>query len=112
MHRFAILAALVAVLSHGAAKAQDPGDPARGLAYAKRVCAECHGVGANDKESPNAAAPTFGAVANTSGMTGRALVVWMESPHPSMPQLIVPVDDRNDLIAYILGLKDNGKVSQ
>jgi mono/diheme cytochrome c family protein len=106
VHRNAILAGLVAVLGCAPALAQEPGNVGKGLSYARAVCAECHGVEAKDEVSPNPEAPPFKAVAGTSGMTGTALVVWLESPHPSMPQLIVPSDDRNDLIAYILSLKD------
>lgn len=97
--------ALLTMCSSGVA-AQDRGDASAGLEYAKSVCAECHGVEAGDKDSPDGKAPTFEAIANTSAMTGRALAVWLESPHPSMPQIIVPPEERDDLIAYILSLHD------
>jgi mono/diheme cytochrome c family protein len=105
MNQSATLAALAVVLGYGAALAAEPGDAARGLSYSKKFCAECHGVEAN-LGSPNPEAPTFKGVANSPGMTGTALAVWLQSPHPSMPQLIVPFDDRDDVIAYILSLKD------
>lgn len=104
MKRLAILVMLVSSANCGAALSQTAGDPARGLTYAKKVCAECHGVEAVDDQSPNTAAPTFKAVVNTRGMTGTALAVWLQSPHPSMPELILPEADRNDVIAYILSL--------
>ena len=107
MNRVAILVALAAMLGHGAAQAQDgPGDPARGLVFAKQACAECHGVEANSSRSPNSAAPTFKTIANLPGMTGTALTVWMQSPHPSMPMLMVPTEDRQNVISYILTLKE------
>ena len=45
-------------------------------------------------------------IANTKGMTGRALTVWLQTSHPNMPNLIVAAEDRDDLIAYILSLRD------
>lgn len=88
------------------ASAEDTGDLNLGLKYARSVCAECHAVEADDEASAHVAAPTFAAIANTRGMTRTALVVWMQSPHPSMPQLIVPIEDRDNVIAYILSLKE------
>jgi len=101
-----LIVALVALASIACseAHAQDTGDPSRGLSYSKKVCAECHGVEAIDDQSPHAAAPTFKAIVNTRGMTGTALAVWLQSPHPTMPEIIVPKADRNDVIAYILSL--------
>lgn len=108
MHRVsATIAFLMTVALAAAARAgaADTGDAARGHAVAVKSCAECHGIEASDKSSPNYSAPTFVAVAGTPGMTGTALVVWMQSPHPSMPNLILPLQERNDVIAYILSLK-------
>ncbi|MGE0056325.1 MAG: c-type cytochrome [Hyphomicrobium sp.] len=100
-----ISATLLTLCSSGVA-AQEQGDVSAGLKYAKSVCAECHGVEARDKASPDDKAPTFKAISNTSAMTGRALAVWLQSPHPSMPQIIVPPEKRDDVIAYILSLND------
>ena len=44
-------------------------------------------------------------MATTPGMTHRALAVWLQSSHENMPNLMVPQDDRDDVIAYILSLK-------
>jgi mono/diheme cytochrome c family protein len=111
MHRQSgvlVLAGLSALSAFVAAPAaaQEMGDPVKGLAYAKKVCAECHAVGRDEEVSPDPYAPTFRVAANTPGMTGTALVVWLQSPHPSMPQIMVPDEVRNDLIEYILSLKD------
>ena len=86
MHRSAILAALAVALSSGPALAAEPGDPARGLSYAEKFCAGCHGVEAKDQSSPNSEAPTFKAVANSTGMSSTALTLWMQKPnlHHSM----------------------------
>jgi mono/diheme cytochrome c family protein len=89
----------------GGAAAQEQGDPQRGQSYAERVCSECHGVTVEDEFSPLLDAPTFKAVANTPGMTQTALSVWFQSPHPSMPNLVIPPEDLANVIAYILSLK-------
>ncbi len=86
--------------------AQEQGDPKRGLSYAEKACTECHGVMPADDLSPLLDAPTFQSVANTPGMTYTALSVWFQSPHPSMPNLIIPPEDLANVIAYIMSLKD------
>jgi mono/diheme cytochrome c family protein len=81
------------------------GDPQAGAAYAKKVCAQCH---ATDRSaaSPEPTAPPFQDVANTPGMTGTALRVWLSTSHPTMPNIIVEPQDMGNVIAYILSLKD------
>ena len=83
------------------------GNAADGLAYARAHCAECHGVETSrDDFSPNVDAPDFSVVANTPGMTAAALRVALNSSHRTMPNIILdPVQQRN-IIAYILTLKD------
>ncbi len=101
------LPALVPVLFHGGlAWAQEAGDRDRGLAYAQKACAQCHAVRGDQKLSPNLGTATFKSIASTPGMTGTALAVWLRSTHKSMPDLIIEAQDRADVIAYILSLKD------
>jgi len=102
------LCVMTAALSIGcsAVQAQEAGDTARGLEYAQRHCAECHGVLPGDRESPRPLIATFRTIANTPGMTGTALAVWLRTPHKNMPNLIVAAEDRADLIAYILSLRE------
>jgi mono/diheme cytochrome c family protein len=87
------------------AQAQEPGDPRAGLVYARTNCAECHAVTENDEKSPDASAPTFSNIAKMPGMTGRALAVWLQSSHPTMPDFLVAREDRDNAIAYIMGLQ-------
>jgi len=81
------------------------GNPARGLEYAQANCAGCHAVLKDETESPNPDSPAFAAVAATPGITRTALSVFLQSPHPTMPNLIVGGEDADNLIAYILSLK-------
>lgn len=77
----------------------------RGLAYAQQACASCHAVARGQALSPVAQAPAFETVANTPGMTGLALNVWLHSPHENMPHLIVEPDHIDDLWAHISSLR-------
>jgi tetratricopeptide (TPR) repeat protein len=88
------------------ADAVDTGDARKGLIYAQRICSRCHNVLRSDAASPNSRAPTFKEVANTPGMSVTALTVWSRTTHPTMPNLIIDPKDMDDLIAYILGLRD------
>lgn len=101
-----VYAAVSIMMTTAAAVAQDPGDPVKGLAYAQRICAECHAVVPTQKQSPRPGIATFKVIANTPGMTGIALAVWLQTPHASMPNLVIPAEDRNNLIAYIVSLRD------
>jgi mono/diheme cytochrome c family protein len=96
-----VLAALLATPC--VAHAQESGNIEAGHAYAKQVCAECHAVerGEVDILSP----PSFQNVADSAGMTERALAVWLQNPHPNMPNFVLPQDDMKNVIAYIMSLK-------
>ena len=86
-----------------AAEAQEAGNAEAGHAYAKKVCAECHAVERGETEILNP--PSFQIVANSPGITERALAVWLQNPHPNMPDFILPQADMENVIAYIMSLK-------
>jgi mono/diheme cytochrome c family protein len=86
-----------------AALAQDPGDPQAGFELAQSVCSKCHGISA--EPSPLPQAPRFREVADQKGMTGTALVVWMQTSHPTMPNIILSKAETENVVAYILSLK-------
>jgi mono/diheme cytochrome c family protein len=100
--------ALVASLAVPATvEAQELGDPGRGQLFAARICAECHAVLPADTLSPRDKALPFTAIADTPGMTAMALHVWFRTPHPNMPNLILKPDDADDVVAYILSLRQS-----
>ncbi len=99
------IATLALMLAPRIAGAVELGDPQQGLAYARQNCAECHAVDAGDQLSPNPDAPSFEDVANTPGMNARALVVWFQSPHPTMPNFIIPAQDTDNIVSYITSLR-------
>ena len=103
MRPFLIGAMVTVFCLPGVAAAEHPGDPQAGFEYAKQVCSSCHGISA--EPSPLPEATRFREVADRPGMTGTALRVWMETTHPTMPNIIVSKQDMLNVIAYILDLK-------
>ena len=97
-----VIAAIVAISSQSAAQR---GNPGRGAKLAASVCAQCHAVRADQSRSPNPMAPSFANVAGWPGMTDRALRVWLQSSHPTMPNFILKRDDRDDVVAYVISLR-------
>ncbi|MBS0250734.1 MAG: c-type cytochrome [Proteobacteria bacterium] len=105
--RSLVTAAILATASMpSAADSQEIGDAKRGYDFAAQHCAECHAIDFGNPKSPNADAPSFTSVAQTSGMSGRALAVWLDTTHPTMPNFVLHADDRDDVIAYIMSLKN------
>ena len=94
----------VALLAPAGAAAQDA-DVGAGAAYAEQVCAACHAVLPHENLSPLPQAPTFQSVADTPGMTELALTVWLQSSHPTMPNIILTPDELRNVVAYIRSLK-------
>jgi len=88
------------------ADGQDVGDARKGLVYAERVCAACHNVSRSEATSPNRQAPPFKQIADTPGMSVTALTVWSRTSHPTMPNFVIDPADMDDLIAYIVSLRE------
>lgn len=102
-------AALAALAVPTALSAQDLGDARQGLAFAKSTCAGCHAILFDDIASPNPDSPPFKAVADTPGITATALAVFLQTPHKTMPNLVIEGEDKDNVIAYILSLKGDGE---
>ena len=94
-------------LMSSTATAQEIGDAVAGRAFARETCASCHATEPQSTASPNRSAPPFQDVASMSSMTGTALAVWLETSHPTMPNLILTPTERGNVIAYILSLRTN-----
>ena len=101
-----LLAACLSSPFSTSVRAQTAGDPGRGMEFALTTCASCHGVRSTDRSSPRPNTVTFKQVANAPGMTGIAINVFLQTPHQSMPNLIIEERDRADVITYIVSLKD------
>jgi mono/diheme cytochrome c family protein len=80
--------------------AQQFGDPAAGKRLAAANCAQCHGA-----VEAHGRAPAFASIAAMPSTTQTSLSVFLQTSHASMPNLILSVADRDNLIAYILSLR-------
>jgi cytochrome c len=79
------------------------GDPASGRKTATALCGTCHQVvGGKGRDSP----ASFVDIANVTSTTALSLKVFLRSSHKEMPNLIIDSSDTDDLIAYILSLKE------
>jgi len=102
----------IGALMHGllsavpTAEAAGLGDIDAGLKFAMESCAECHNITSRNPMSTASGAPTFYDIANTSGISRTTLSFWMLSSHPKMPGLMIEQQDLDNVIMYILSLKD------
>lgn len=99
--RLTVLLACVAALSGSPALAADPD---HGADLAKRWCASCHLVSA-DQPQASADVPSFAAVARKPGFTPEKLAFFLLDPHPKMPSFPLSRVEATDLAAYIASLK-------
>jgi mono/diheme cytochrome c family protein len=98
-----LTAALLAGIATAPAVAQS-GDPQKGHALARDICASCHAVDAGAADSPVPDAASFQAIARTPGMNEMALNAALHTSHKEMPNLILTTPEVRNVIAYILSL--------
>jgi mono/diheme cytochrome c family protein len=91
---------LLALLSSLPAAAAPP-DPAQGETIAKRWCAACHVVAADQKQA-SADVPSFFDIAKRK--TSADLTSFLTDPHPKMPDMSLTREEIADLTAYIRSL--------
>ena len=103
--QFFLATAFACALPIAQGKAQEIGQAGRGLESARHLCAECHAVQREAARSPNDNAPPFATIASVPGMTATALSAALNTPHRTMPNIMLAADERADIIAYILSLK-------
>jgi len=101
------IAGLLLLAAPGPAYSQEIGDTEVGSQYAEEVCSACHAVHAHEIDSPVEQATPFQTVADASGMTANALTAWLQTSHPTMPNIILTDEEMHNVIAYILSLKGN-----
>lgn len=83
-----------------------PGDPDAGLQLAREQCVECHYVEKEWADLSLKLAPDFVEVASAKGINERALRVFFQTPHQNMPNIILTPKQTDDIISYILSLKN------
>jgi mono/diheme cytochrome c family protein len=93
----ALAACLVAVTIVSAASAADA---ANGERLAKRWCAACHVVAA-DQTRGSAQVPPFSAIAKRPGFDSAAVALFLLAPHPMMPNMSLSRTEAADLAVYI-----------
>ena len=96
------LAGLAVAMSHPVDAA---GDAKRGKQIAEKWCAKCHKIAPGALRFDNTRPASFQEIADTPGMGELALKVFFQTPHRQMPNFSITGDVRDDLIAYITGLK-------
>ncbi len=75
-------------------------DPQHGFVLAKRWCATCHVVSANQQRS-SADVPPFATIAKSPNFNPRDLAYFLLNPHPKMPDLPLSRAAADDIAAYI-----------
>lgn len=100
-----LIACSLLILPIGAAAAADlPGDPAAGGTLAHDVCAVCHVVAPDQMVDPGVG-PSFLEIAAHPATTTLSLRAFLQTPHATMPNLILTPEETDDIISYILTLK-------
>lgn len=86
----------------------------RGRYVAVKWCAECHRVGPDEPSGmrpghvlpPPAGVPSFMAIVARPRVTAGWLYRFFDEPHLPMPGYRLSEDERRDLIAYMLSLRE------
>ena len=81
------------------------GDPVAGRALAVKVCGKCHSVSAEQRTTRFDEAPGFDEIADKPQTTEISLRAFLQSSHPTMPNILLAEQERDDVIAYILSLR-------
>jgi len=92
-----------ALLLAGTAEAQPVALEGRRLA--EQWCANCHAIAPGARPPTGDAAPSFPAIARMTSTTEMGLRVFLQTPHPTMPNYQFSRAELDALVAYILTLK-------
>ncbi len=82
-------------------------DTSAGKAVAQKLCINCHIVepgGAVQNAAPDV--PSFAAISDKAGQTEQHLRAFIMNPHPPMPEVQLTTYELDNIVAYILSLKD------
>lgn len=89
----------------GPAVAQQQPMAGEGLRVARQWCAACHVV-SRDMPPPAAdAAPSFPGIAERANTTETSLRVFLQTPHPNMPNWQLSRAEMDAVVGYILSLR-------
>ena len=79
-------------------------DADHGRDLAKRWCASCHVVSA-DQQRASADAPPFATIAQSPNFDPKRLAYFLLEPHPKMPPMALSRSAADDIAAYIQSLR-------
>jgi mono/diheme cytochrome c family protein len=100
-----VCAAALAASMSAAAGQELRGNVASGRNLAQRWCGSCHEVSAAAPPTRAGVSP-FAQVARLPSTTALSLRVFLRTSHADMPNVQLSEAEADDLIAYILSLKD------
>lgn len=103
MRTTAAITALSCLLAPSAAMAAEPGSPGEGRKLAQEQCSECHAI--EKGQAAIAEAPSFGDIAR-SEHNARSIRVFLRTPHATMPLIVLDQNQREDIAAYIMSLRE------
>ena len=83
--------------------AANAADADHGRTLARRWCASCHVVAAN-QQRPTGEAPPFAVIAKRPDFDRIQLANFLLNPHPKMPNMSLTRTEAADLVAYIATL--------
>jgi len=105
LRRTMIPVAMVAMIaSRMPSLAQELGDPVRGGHLAGSLCGSCHLIAPTSRDIV-AGVPTFSAMARSPSTTPLAIRTFLRTSHRQMPNLRLNDDETDQIIAYILSLR-------
>ena len=99
-----VAGALLLAVSVGHTAESDKASAEHGLDLAKRWCASCHLVSA-DQQRASADVPPFAVIAESPNFNPDRLAHFLLDPHPKMPELPLSRTAADDIAAYIGSLK-------
>lgn len=100
---FGALAVLTGVVA-ASAPAWALGDAYKGRETAQRWCSHCHVVSDVPQDTATDGAPPFPDIARHSDLTLAIIEVFLQAPHPPMPDFQLSNADIRDLVAYFESL--------
>lgn len=81
------------------------GDTGMGRQLAQNWCSDCHAVGPAG-DAANGEVPSFVSIANMPSTTSISLHAFLQTSHERMPNLVLTQTQIDDVVAYILSLKN------
>jgi mono/diheme cytochrome c family protein len=79
-----------------------------GRHLAETVCSACHQISATSPNpSPSSGAPSFVDISRMPSMSELAIKVFLRTPHPTMPNIILSPEEIDSVAAYIRSLNKN-----